>query len=235
MLANLLKIIELERLKAALRTFIITQAMLLLRCIKCFPSFIGGTASGCSLIRHLIIKHLGLYFMLDIATFQRYKLIEDSLLLQGIQSYNQFSRSVMSDSLPTPWTAACQACLSFAISWSLLKLISIELVMPSNCLILCHPLLLLPSIFPSDLSNKLALHIRQSQYWSFSFSSGPSNEYSGLVAFRIDWFDLLAVQESSPTPQFKSISSLALSLFSMANIPELQKMLDYLCFIYFLY
>ena len=148
MLANLLKIIELERMKAALRTFIITQAMLLLRCIKCFPSFIGGTASGCSLIRHLIIKHLGLYFMLDIATFQRYKLIEDSLLLQGIQSYNQFSRSVMSDSLPTPWTAAIQASLSITNTQSLLKLISIELVMPSNHLILCRPLLL-SSVFPS--------------------------------------------------------------------------------------
>ena len=96
----------------------------------------------------------------------------------------------------TPWTAACQASLSFTISWSLLKLMSIKSVMPSNHLILCHPLLLLPSIFPSIrvFSNELALRIRRPKYWSFSFS--PSNEYSGLISFRIDWFDLLAVQET---------------------------------------
>ena len=78
----------------------------------------------------------------------------------------------------------------------------------------CHPLLLLPSIFPSikDFSNKLALHIRWSKYWSFHFSINPSNEYSELISFRIDWFDLLAVQESSLTPQFKSIYAWALSL-----------------------
>ena len=94
----------------------------------------------------------------------------------------------------TPWTAARQASLSFTISWSLLKPTSIESVMPSKHLILCRPLLLLPSVFPSIrvFSNELALHIRWPKYWSFSFS--PSNEYSGLVSFRIDWFDLLAVQ-----------------------------------------
>ena len=101
----------------------------------------------------------------------------------------------------TSWTAAHQASLSFTVSWNLLKLMSIESVMPSNHLILCHPVLchplfLLPSIFPSIRvsSNELALHIRMSKYWSFSFSISPSNEYSRLISFRIDWFDLLAVQ-----------------------------------------
>ena len=96
----------------------------------------------------------------------------------------------------TPWTAACQASLSFTISWSLLKLMSIELMMPTNHLVLCHPLLILPSIFPSIriFSSELALCIRWSKYWSFSIS--PSYEYSGLISFRIDWFDLLSVQET---------------------------------------
>ena len=116
----------------------------------------------------------------------------------------------------TPWTAACQASLSFTISWSLLKLMSIESVMPSNHLILCCPLLLLPSIFPSIrvFSSESALHIRWPKYWSFSFSISPSNEYSELISFRIDWFDRLAVhgtQESSSTPQFQSTHSLVLS------------------------
>ena len=94
----------------------------------------------------------------------------------------------------TPGTAARQASLSFTISWSLLRLMSIESVMPSSHLILCHPLLLLPSIFPSIkvFSNELTLHIRQPKHQSFSIS--PSNEYSGLISFKIDWFDLLAVQ-----------------------------------------
>ena len=98
----------------------------------------------------------------------------------------------------TPWTVARQAPLSITSSWSLLKLMSIELVMPSNHLILYHPLLLLPSIFPSIrvFSNESALHIRWPNYWSFSFSfsTSPSNEYKGLISFRIDWFDLLAIQ-----------------------------------------
>ena len=95
----------------------------------------------------------------------------------------------------TPWTAACQPALSFTISWSLLKLMSFELVMPSSHLILCHPLLLLPSIFPNIrvFSNESALRIKWPKYWSFSFSLSPSNEYSGLI-FRIDWLDLLTVQ-----------------------------------------
>ena len=96
----------------------------------------------------------------------------------------------------TPWTAACQSSLSITNSRSLLKLISIGLVMPSNHLILCCPLLLLPSILTSTrvFSNESVLHIRWQKYWSFSFSFSPSNEYSGLISLRIDWFDLLAVQ-----------------------------------------
>ena len=96
----------------------------------------------------------------------------------------------------TPWSAACQASLSLTISRSLLKLMSIESVMPSNYLILCCPLLLLLSMFPNIrvFFNELTLPIRWSKYWSFSFSISLSNEYSGLVSFRIDWFDLLAVQ-----------------------------------------
>jgi len=96
----------------------------------------------------------------------------------------------------TPWTATCQASLSITNSWSLLKPLSIESVMPSNHLILCCPLLLLPSIFPSIrvFLNESALCIRWPKYWSFSFSISPSNEYSGLISFRMDWLDLLAVQ-----------------------------------------
>ena len=101
----------------------------------------------------------------------------------------------MSDSA-TSWTAAPQASLSFTKSRSLLKLLSIESVIPSNHLILCHSLLLLPSIFPSIrvFSSESVLHIRWPKYWSFSFSISPSNEYSGLISFRIDWFDLFGVQ-----------------------------------------
>ena len=117
----------------------------------------------------------------------------------------------------TPWTAAHQAPLSFTISWSLLKFMSIESVMLSNHLIFCLPLLLLPSIFPSIrvFSNGSALRIRWPKYWSFSFSVSPSNEYSGMIFFRIDWFDLPEAQGtlrvfSSTTIQ--NISSLALSL-----------------------
>ena len=114
----------------------------------------------------------------------------------------------------TPWTAALQSSLSITSSWSPPKLVSIELVMPSKHLILCHPLLLLSSVFPSIrvFSKESVLCTRESKDWNFSIS--PSNEYSGLISFRIDWFDLLSVQgtqEFSPTPQFKSINSSALS------------------------
>ena len=114
---------------------------------------------------------------------------------QHLCSSVQFSRSVVSDSA-TPWPAAHQASLSITNSRSLLKLTSIESVMPSNHLILCHPLLLLFSIFPSIrvFSNESALRIRWPEYCSFSFSISPPSEYSGLISFRIDWLDLLAVQ-----------------------------------------
>ena len=103
----------------------------------------------------------------------------------------QFSHTVMSNSV-TPWNAARQASLSITNSQSLLKLMSIESVMPSNYLILCHPLLLMPSIFPRIrvFSSESAHRIRWPKYWSFSFSISPSHEYSGLISFRIDWFDL---------------------------------------------
>ena len=112
-----------------------------------------------------------------------------------LRSSVQFSRSVMSDSA-IPWTAAHQASLSITNSQSLLKHMSIESLMPSKNPFLCHPLLLLPSIFPgiSVFSNGSLLCIRWPKYWSFSFSISPSNEYSGLISFRMDWFDLLAVQ-----------------------------------------
>ena len=129
----------------------------------------------------------------------------------------------------TPWTEAHQASLSITNSWSLLKLMSIESVMPSNHLILCHPIFLLPSIFPSIrvFSNESVLRISWPKYWSFSFSISPSNEYSGLISFRIDWFDLLAMQgilESSPTSQFKSINS---SAFGFIYSPTLTSIRDY--------
>ena len=103
-----------------------------------------------------------------------------------------------------PWTAACWSSLSFTVSWSLLRPMSIESVMPSNHLILCHPLLLLPSIFPSIrvFSNELVLHIRWPKYWSFSFSISPSNECSALICFRMDWFEWSGcskVKSKSPT------------------------------------
>ena len=115
----------------------------------------------------------------------------------------------------TPRTAAHQASLSITKSQSLLKLMSIESVMPSNHLILCCPLLLLPSIFPTSGSFQMsALRIRWPKYWSFSFSIRPSNEHSGLT-FRMDWLDLLAAQETLksllPAPQFKNINYSALS------------------------
>ena len=108
----------------------------------------------------------------------------------------QFSHSVLSESLLTPWTAARQASLSITNSRSLLKPMSIELVMPSNYLILCCPLLLPLPIFPSIrvFSNESTLRIRWPKYWSFSLNVSPSNEYSGLISFRMDWLDLLPVQ-----------------------------------------
>ena len=125
-----------------------------------------------------------------------------------------------------PWTAACQASLSFTTSWSLPKFMSTESVMPSNHLILCHSLLFLLSIFPSlrVFPNELALSIRWPKYWSFSFSISPSNEYSGLISFRMDWFDLLAVQGTLKNllQHYSSKPSiLQPSAFSMVQLPQL--------------
>ena len=129
----------------------------------------------------------------------------------------------------TPLTAACKASLSITNSQSLPKFMSIESVMPSNHLILCHPLFLLPLIFPSIrvFSNESALHIRWPKYWSFSFNISPSNEHPGLISFRMDWLDLpgpMDSQESSPRPQFKSINSSALSFL---HSPTLTSLHDY--------
>ena len=114
-----------------------------------------------------------------------------------VQNSVQFSRSVVFNYLwPHGLQHARLPCLSFSISWGLLKLMSIESVMPSNHLILGRPLFLLPSILPSirDFSNESALHIRWPKYWSFSFNMSPSNEHPGLISFRMDWLDLIAVQ-----------------------------------------
>ena len=122
-----------------------------------------------------------------------------------------------------PWTAACQASLSFTISLSLFKLMSIELVMSSNHLIIVHSLLLLPSIFASVrvFSSESVLHIRWQKYWSFSFSISPSNEYLGLISFRMDWLDLLVVQGTLKSPlqhHSSKASILQCSAFFMVHI-----------------
>ena len=127
----------------------------------------------------------------------------------------------------TPWTEARQASLSITNPQSLLRLMSIESVMPSNHLILCHPLLSSPpSILPSIrvFTSGSVLRIRWPKYWSFSFNNSPSNDYPGLISFRMGWLDLLAVQgtlESSPTPQFKSINSLALSFLHSPTLTSI--------------
>ena len=154
-------------------------------------------------------------------------------LLSSVQSFSHVQLFV------TSWTTACQASLLITNSWSLLKLMSIELVMPLSHLILCRPLLLLTAIFSSIrvFSNELACRIRWPKYWSFSFSINSSNEYAKLISFRMDWFELLEVQgtlksllqhhqESPPTPQFKSINSSALSFLyspTLTSIPDYWK------------
>ena len=121
----------------------------------------------------------------------------------------------------TPWITACQASLSITNTWSLLKLMSIESVMPPNHLILCRPLLLLPSIFPSIrvFSNVSVLHMRWPKYWSFNFSISPSNEHPGLISFRMDWLDLLAVQGTLKS-LLQHHSSKALSLLWVLPNPS---------------
>ena len=143
--------------------------------------------------------------------------------VSGVSSVQSLSRVQL---FATPWTAARQVSLSIASCHSLLKLMSIESVMPSNHLILCHPLLLLPLIFPSlkVFSNESVLCIRWPEYCTFNFSISPSNAYSGLISFRMDWLDLLAVQGTSPTPQFKSIN---FSVLSFLYGPTLTSIHDY--------
>ena len=147
-----------------------------------------------------------------------------------VSLYTEFS-SVQSLShiklFVSPWTAAHQASLFITSSWHWLKLMSIESVMPSSHLSLCHPLFLSPSIFPSIrvFSNESDLHIRWTKYWSFSFSISPSNEYSGPISFRIDWFDLLAVQGTLKSLlQHHSINS---SVLSFLYSPTLTSLHDY--------
>ena len=132
--------------------------------------------------------------------------------------------------LCNPWTAAHQASLSITNSWSLLKLMSIESVMPSSHLILCRPLLLLLSIFPSIrvFSNESALHIRCPKYWSFSFSISPSNEHPGLISFRLDWLALLAVQGTLKSLlQHHSLKSINSSALSFLYSPTLTSIHDH--------
>ena len=141
-------------------------------------------------------------------------------MFSSVQSLSRFQF------FDTPWTIVHQASLSITNSWSLLKLMSIGSVIASNHLILCRPLLLLPSIFLNItvFSNESALRIRQPKYWSFSFNFSPTNEHPGLISFRMDWLDLLAVQgtqKSSPTPQFKSINSSALSFLYGPNLTSI--------------
>ena len=153
--------------------------------------------------------------------FQDYIFLELTLLSKMNVTHRssvQFSCSIVSDSA-TPWTTACQASLSITNSWSLPKHMSIELVMPSNHLILCRPLLRLPSIFPSIrvFSNEPALCMRQPKYWSFSLSISPSNEHPGLISFRMDWLDLLAVEATlkSLLQHYSSKASIQLPIFEL--------------------
>ena len=187
-----------------LATVLPTVSMWFLVTIFCLPS-IQATSFVPPQYHHFILSRKDYYSIIFYSWF----------LMNSIQSVSQFSRLVVSNSA-NPWTAAHQASLSITNSRSLLKLMSIELVMPSNHLILCRPLLLLPQIPPRIrvFSNESTLLMRWPKYWSFRFSISPSNELPGLISFRMDQLDLLAVQgtqESSPTPHFKSINFSALS------------------------
>ena len=145
------------------------------------------------------------------------------MIVQSVQSLSRVRLFAV------PWTAAHQASLSITNSRSLLRLTSSELMMSSNHLILCHPLLLPPSIFPSIrvFYNESVLCIRWPKYWSFSFSISPSYEYPGLISFRMDWLDLVAVQGTlksllQQTPQFKSINSSALSFLYSPTLTSIR-------------
>ena len=153
-----------------------------------------------------------------------------SFIIPLVPSVQFSSVTQLCPTLFNPWTAAHQASLSITSSWSLLRLMSIELVMPSNHLILCHPFLLPPSIFPSIrvFSNESVLHIRWPKYWSFSFSISPSNEYSGLISFRMDWLGLLAVQGTLKSLlQHHSSKTLILRCSAFFISPTLTSIHDY--------
>ena len=164
-----------------------------------------------------ILVSLGSYF----------SLLRNTCKLRSISHYFSWVQSLSRVWLSaTTWITARQDSLSITNSQSLLKFMSIESVMPSSHLILCHPLLLLPSIPPSIrvFSNESALHMRWPKYWSFSFSISPSNEHPGLISFRMDWLDLWSPrdsQESSPTPQFKSINFSALSFLHSPTLTSI--------------
>ena len=142
---------------------------------------------------------------------------QPKILVQSVQSLSRVQL------FATPWTAAHQASLSIANSQSLLKLMSIESVMPSSHLILCRPLLLPPSIIPSIrvFSDESVLHKRWPEYWSFSFSMSPSSEYPGLISFRMDWLDFLAVQGTSKVFSNTTVQSISSSVLSFLYSPTL--------------
>ena len=175
-----------------------TMIIIMMR-IKCFLSPISYSLNDSPemfLIFNLFNGHYNkdLFFLYSISFSLAFSYLFYQNLFFLSLAIQSFQCSVVSDSA-IPWTTAQQAFLSITNSRSLLKLMSIELVMPSNHLILCCPLLLLSSIFPSirDLSNESALRIKWPKFWSFSFSISPSSKYLGLISFMIDWFDLLAV------------------------------------------
>ena len=162
-------------------------------------SFLTAGSPGKSL-DSAFIKHYLMSFCLSLTKFSPCLNLHEIMIFQKQSSVQFNSVQLLShvQLFATLWTAACQASLSFTISWSFLKLMSIGSMMSSNHLVLFCSLLLLPSIFPSIkvFSNESALHIRWPKHWSFSLSISPSNEYSGLISFSIGWFDLLAVQET---------------------------------------
>ena len=162
-----------------------------------------------------------IYIVIQLSKIVKYKMTV--WVVYQLSSVQSLSRVRL---FATPWIAAHQASLSITNSWSSPKLLSIELVMPSTHLILCCSLLLLPLIPPSVwiFSNESTLHMRWPKYWSFSFSISPSKEHPGLISFRMDWLDLLAVQgtlKSPPTPQFKSINSSALSFLHSPTLTSI--------------
>ena len=188
--------------------------------------YMNNCVSICELSPHVIglqhIKHMRrqhLWFGNEYRCYREPCLLDVTTLISSVQFLSRVQLFM------TPWTAAHQASLSITNSWSLLKLMSIESVMPSNRLILCCPILLTPLIFPSIrvFSSESALHIRWPKYWSFSFNAGPSSEHPGLISFRMDWLDLLAVQGTlrsllNTTIQKHQFFGAQLSLWSNSHI-----------------